>query len=60
MIQWLEDGGNQVGIYDGNNVTEDRRRELYDKLASHNINVNYNLLLNQMGGIIFRNQKCKE
>ncbi|KAI7859429.1 6-phosphofructo-2-kinase-domain-containing protein [Circinella umbellata] len=44
MIQWLEDGGNQVGIYDGNNVTEERRREIYDKLTSHNINVIYYLI----------------
>ncbi|KAI9497627.1 6-phosphofructo-2-kinase-domain-containing protein [Zychaea mexicana] len=37
MIQWLEQGGGQVGIYDGNNVTEDRRREIHDKLADHNV-----------------------
>ncbi|KAJ8657907.1 hypothetical protein O0I10_006435 [Lichtheimia ornata] len=36
MINWLHDGG-QVGIYDGNNVTEARRREIRDKLLSHDI-----------------------
>lgn len=38
MINWLHDGG-QVGIYDGNNVTEARRREIHDKLLSHEITV---------------------
>lgn len=38
MINWLHDGG-QVGIYDGNNVTEARRREIRDKLLSHDITV---------------------
>ncbi|KAI9312259.1 6-phosphofructo-2-kinase-domain-containing protein [Dichotomocladium elegans] len=38
LIHWLDQGEGQVGIYDGNNVTEDRRREIYTKLTAHNIN----------------------
>lgn len=39
MIEWLWNGGGQVGIYDGNNVTESRRREIYDKLIANDIHV---------------------
>ncbi|KAG0173407.1 hypothetical protein DFQ28_001581 [Apophysomyces sp. BC1034] len=37
MVEWLHSGGGQVGIYDGNNVTEDRRREIHDKLLANGI-----------------------
>lgn len=40
MIEWLQQGGGQVGIYDGNNITEDRRREIHDKLVAMDIHVN--------------------
>lgn len=39
MIEWLQHGGGQVGIYDGNNITEDRRREIHDKLVAMDIHV---------------------
>jgi 6-phosphofructo-2-kinase/fructose-2,6-biphosphatase 4 len=39
MINWLQVGGGQVGIYDGNNVTEDRRRDIRDKLLEQEIYV---------------------
>ncbi|KAK4515899.1 uncharacterized protein ATC70_010857 [Mucor velutinosus] len=39
MIEWLQHGGGQVGIYDGNNITEDRRREIHDKLVALDIHV---------------------
>ncbi|ORX50949.1 6PF2K-domain-containing protein [Hesseltinella vesiculosa] len=39
MIDWLQDGSGQVGIYDGNNITEARRREVRDKLVANNIRV---------------------
>lgn len=39
MIEWLQRGGGQVGIYDGNNITEDRRREIHDKLVAMDIHV---------------------
>ncbi|KAI9342994.1 6-phosphofructo-2-kinase-domain-containing protein [Pilaira anomala] len=39
MIEWLDRGGGQVGIYDGNNITEDRRKEIHDKLVSNDIHV---------------------
>ncbi|KAI8142305.1 6-phosphofructo-2-kinase-domain-containing protein [Fennellomyces sp. T-0311] len=38
LINWLDNGTGQVAIYDGNNVSEARRREIYDKLVGHNIN----------------------
>ncbi|KAI8081660.1 6-phosphofructo-2-kinase-domain-containing protein [Halteromyces radiatus] len=37
MITWLQIGGGQVGIYDGNNVTEDRRRDIRDRLVAQDI-----------------------
>ncbi|CAO3587440.1 unnamed protein product [Absidia cylindrospora] len=37
MISWLQIGGGQVGIYDGNNVTEDRRRDIRDRLLAQDI-----------------------
>ncbi|KAI8075111.1 6-phosphofructo-2-kinase-domain-containing protein [Gongronella butleri] len=37
MITWLQDGSGQVGIYDGNNITEARRREIRDKLVANDI-----------------------
>lgn len=40
MIEWLQRGGGQVGIYDGNNITEERRNELSDKLVAMGIHVN--------------------
>ncbi|KAI7893595.1 6-phosphofructo-2-kinase-domain-containing protein [Mucor mucedo] len=39
MIEWLQHGGGQVGIYDGNNITDDRRKEIHDKLVSNDIHV---------------------
>lgn len=39
MIDWLEHQGGQVGIYDGNNGTEERRRELYEKLERVGVHV---------------------
>lgn len=39
MIEWLQHGGGQVGIYDGNNITEDRRKEIHDKLVANDIHV---------------------
>ncbi|CAO3618151.1 unnamed protein product [Cunninghamella echinulata] len=37
MISWLQVGSSQVGIYDGNNTTEQRRREIRDKLLANDI-----------------------
>ncbi|ORY94169.1 6-phosphofructo-2-kinase-domain-containing protein [Syncephalastrum racemosum] len=37
MIEWLAHGGGQLGIYDGNNVTEERRREIHEKLIARDI-----------------------
>ena len=37
MMEWLRAGGGQVGIYDGNNVTEERRREIFRKLQQNDI-----------------------
>ncbi|KAI9018591.1 6-phosphofructo-2-kinase-domain-containing protein [Phycomyces nitens] len=37
MIEWLKTGGGQVSIYDGNNVTEDRRRAIHDKLVANDV-----------------------
>lgn len=39
MIEWLQVGGGQVGIYDGNNLADDRRREIHDKLVDLDIHV---------------------
>lgn len=39
MVEWLQLGGGQVGIYDGNNLTEERRKELHDKLVDLDIHV---------------------
>lgn len=39
MIEWLQIGGGQVGIYDGNNLTEERRSEIYEKLTDLDIHV---------------------
>ena len=39
MIEWLAHGGGQLGIYDGNNVTEERRREIHEKLVARDIHV---------------------
>ncbi|KAI7899839.1 6-phosphofructo-2-kinase-domain-containing protein [Cokeromyces recurvatus] len=37
LISWLQIGGGQVAIFDGNNVTESRRRHIHDKLLSNDI-----------------------
>ncbi|KAI9271724.1 6-phosphofructo-2-kinase-domain-containing protein [Phascolomyces articulosus] len=37
MMEWLRTGGGQVGIYDGNNVTEKRRREIVKRLEEKDI-----------------------
>ncbi|KAI8878909.1 bifunctional 6-phosphofructo-2-kinase/fructose-2,6-bisphosphate 2-phosphatase [Backusella circina FSU 941] len=37
MIEWLQNGGGQVGIYDGNNITEERRKEVNDRLLEKDI-----------------------
>lgn len=42
MMEWLDHGGGQVGIYDGNNITEDRRKEIHDKLVSNDVHVGQN------------------
>lgn len=39
MVDWLQQKGGQVGIYDGNNITEDRRKEVYDRLMAEDIHV---------------------
>lgn len=39
MIDWLQNKGGQVGIYDGNNITEDRRKEIYDRMVTEDIHV---------------------
>lgn len=39
MIAWLQKGGGQVGIYDGNNVTVARREEISNKLLAQGIHV---------------------
>ncbi|KAI8891311.1 6PF2K-domain-containing protein [Backusella circina FSU 941] len=36
-ISWLQTGGGQVAIFDGNNVLETRRREIHDKLVANDI-----------------------
>ncbi|KAI9488129.1 6-phosphofructo-2-kinase-domain-containing protein [Zychaea mexicana] len=41
MMEWLRVGGGQVGIYDGNNVTENRRRGIYKKLLENDIHPLY-------------------
>ncbi|GAA5814368.1 hypothetical protein MFLAVUS_007863 [Mucor flavus] len=38
LISWLQTGGGQVAIFDGNNVTEIRRKQIHDKLLANNIN----------------------
>ncbi|KAI9481486.1 MAG: 6-phosphofructo-2-kinase-domain-containing protein [Benjaminiella poitrasii] len=37
LIDWLQTGGGQVAIFDGNNVTESRRKHIHDKLLSNDI-----------------------
>jgi 6-phosphofructo-2-kinase/fructose-2,6-biphosphatase 4 len=39
MIEWLQNGSGQVGIYDGNNITEERRKEVNDRLLEKDIHV---------------------
>ncbi|KAI9482966.1 MAG: 6-phosphofructo-2-kinase-domain-containing protein [Benjaminiella poitrasii] len=39
MVQWLLYAGGQVGIYDGNNISEERRTEMHDKLVDMGIHV---------------------
>lgn len=39
LIQWLQTGGGQVAIFDGNNVTESRRKQIHDKLLDNKIHV---------------------
>lgn len=39
MISWLQTGGGQVGIYDGNNVTVARREEISKRLLAQGIHV---------------------
>ncbi|CAO3640364.1 unnamed protein product [Mucor hiemalis] len=39
MIDWLQNKGGQVGIYDGNNITEDRRKEIYDRMVTEDIHI---------------------
>ncbi|KAG2235093.1 hypothetical protein INT48_002434 [Thamnidium elegans] len=38
LISWLQTGGGQVAIFDGNNVTETRRKQIHDKLLANDIN----------------------
>jgi 6-phosphofructo-2-kinase/fructose-2,6-biphosphatase 4 len=37
LMKWLQTGGGQVAIFDGNNVTEVRRRQIHDKLVDNDI-----------------------
>lgn len=37
LISWLQTGGGQVAIFDGNNVTESRRKEIHDRLLDNDI-----------------------
>ncbi|KAG0740824.1 hypothetical protein G6F57_002425 [Rhizopus arrhizus] len=37
LIDWLQTGGGQVAIFDGNNVTESRRKQIHDKLLAYDI-----------------------
>ncbi|KAI8977104.1 6-phosphofructo-2-kinase-domain-containing protein [Mycotypha africana] len=37
LIHWLQTGGGQVAIFDGNNVTEVRRKHIHDKLLNNDI-----------------------
>ncbi|CAO3626010.1 unnamed protein product [Cunninghamella blakesleeana] len=37
MINWLQLGGGQVGIYDGNNTSDERRKEIQQKLLANDI-----------------------
>ncbi|KAI8636617.1 6-phosphofructo-2-kinase-domain-containing protein [Parasitella parasitica] len=37
LISWLQTGGGQVAIFDGNNVTESRRKQIHDKLIDNDI-----------------------
>lgn len=37
LINWLQTGGGQVAIFDGNNVTEARRKQIHDKLLDNDI-----------------------
>lgn len=39
LINWLQTGGGQVAIFDGNNVTESRRKQIHDKLIDNDIHV---------------------
>lgn len=39
LIDWLQTGGGQVAIFDGNNVTESRRKQIHDKLLAYDIHV---------------------
>lgn len=41
LITWLREGGGQVGIYDGNNVTEAGRRLIHDKLLANDIRASF-------------------
>ncbi|KAI8138089.1 6-phosphofructo-2-kinase-domain-containing protein [Fennellomyces sp. T-0311] len=37
MMKWLQDGGGQVGIFDGNNVSAKRRQDIYTRLLQADI-----------------------
>ncbi|KAI7866896.1 6-phosphofructo-2-kinase-domain-containing protein [Spinellus fusiger] len=37
MIEWLLNGGGQVSIYDGNNITEERRKDINTILVANGI-----------------------
>ncbi|KAI8087935.1 6-phosphofructo-2-kinase-domain-containing protein [Gilbertella persicaria] len=37
LIDWLQHGGGQVAIFDGNNVSEQRRKQIHDKLLGCDI-----------------------
>jgi 6-phosphofructo-2-kinase/fructose-2,6-biphosphatase 4 len=39
LINWLQTGGGQVAIFDGNNVTESRRKQIHDQLIDNDIHV---------------------
>lgn len=43
LIDWLQTGGGQVAIFDGNNVTEARRKQIHDKLLDNDIHVTSSL-----------------
>ncbi|CDH54432.1 bifunctional 6-phosphofructo-2-kinase fructose--bisphosphate 2-phosphatase [Lichtheimia corymbifera JMRC:FSU:9682] len=57
MISWLQTGGGQVGIYDGNNVTVARREEISKRLLAQGIHPLFIESLCDKPEIVFANIK---